>query len=108
MVDENRVSGTMKQAEGALKQVAGKLTGDSKLKTEGSADKLAGKAQNAMGGMKDALRDNQTRQDSIAGSPPLDISTDRTEGGSRDGGVALFRIPSHNKNLKNSSCMMRA
>jgi uncharacterized protein YjbJ (UPF0337 family) len=33
------------------------LTGDAKLKAEGAADKTAGKVQNAVGGVKDAVRD---------------------------------------------------
>jgi hypothetical protein len=39
------------------KQAAGKVTGDAKLQAEGSADKAAGKVQNAVGGAKDAVRD---------------------------------------------------
>jgi uncharacterized protein YjbJ (UPF0337 family) len=36
--------------------VAGKVTGDTKLESEGKADQVAGKVQNAVGGIKDALR----------------------------------------------------
>ena len=32
------------------------VTGDAKLEAEGKADKLAGKVQNAVGGLKDTLR----------------------------------------------------
>ncbi len=39
-----------------LKEAAGKLTGDAKLQADGKADKAAGKIQNAVGGVKDALR----------------------------------------------------
>ena len=39
-----------------MKEVAGKLTGDAKLEAEGKADKAAGKVQNAVGGIKDALK----------------------------------------------------
>jgi uncharacterized protein YjbJ (UPF0337 family) len=56
-MDKDRIEGSAKQAQSALKEVAGKLTGDSKLKAEGAADKLTGKLQNAVGGAKDALRD---------------------------------------------------
>ncbi len=55
-MDKDRIAGAGKQAKGTMKEVAGKVTGDAKLKAEGKADKLAGKAQNAMGGMKDAMR----------------------------------------------------
>ena len=57
MVDENRVKGAWDQAKGAVKEGAGKLTGDAKLEAEGKADKVAGKVQNAVGGAKDAARD---------------------------------------------------
>jgi uncharacterized protein YjbJ (UPF0337 family) len=56
-MDKNRIEGAAKQAKGAIKEAAGKMTGDSKLKAEGAADKLAGKVQNAVGGAKDAIRD---------------------------------------------------
>lgn len=56
-MDKDRVAGTAKQAKGSVKEMAGKVLGDSKLKAEGAADKLAGKAQNAAGSVKDAVRD---------------------------------------------------
>ena len=37
-------------------RLVGKVLGDSKLETEGKADKAAGKIQNAVGGLKDTLR----------------------------------------------------
>lgn len=57
MVDENRVKGAWDQAKGAVKEGAGKLTGDTKLEGEGKADKVAGKTENAVGGAKDTVRD---------------------------------------------------
>jgi uncharacterized protein YjbJ (UPF0337 family) len=56
-MDKDRIEGSATQAKGALKQAAGKITGDAKLQAEGSADKTKGKLQNAVGGAKDALRD---------------------------------------------------
>jgi uncharacterized protein YjbJ (UPF0337 family) len=56
-MDKDRVAGTAKQAKGSVKQMAGKVLGDNKLQAEGTADKLAGKAQNAVGSVKDAVRD---------------------------------------------------
>jgi len=56
MVDRDRIKGSAEQAKGKVKEVAGKLTGDSKLKSEGQADQLKGKVRNAVGGVKDALR----------------------------------------------------
>ena len=55
-MDKDRVEGVAKKVKGALKEGAGKLTGDTKLQAEGKADKVEGKVQNAVGGAKDALR----------------------------------------------------
>jgi uncharacterized protein YjbJ (UPF0337 family) len=52
---KDRIRGSAKQAKGAIKEGVGKVTGDSKLKAEGAMEKVAGKAQNAMGGIKDSL-----------------------------------------------------
>jgi len=57
-MDKDRIAGAAKQAKGAVKEAAGKLTGDAKLEGEGKADKVAGKVQNAVGGMKDAVRES--------------------------------------------------
>ena len=56
MVDKDRVAGSLEQAKGKVKEVAGKVTGDSKLEGEGKADQVKGKIQNAIGGIKDTLR----------------------------------------------------
>jgi uncharacterized protein YjbJ (UPF0337 family) len=56
-MDKDRIEGSANQVKGAIKQAAGKATGDSKLRAEGAADKAKGKLQNMVGGAKDALRD---------------------------------------------------
>ena len=55
-MDKDRIEGTAHQAKGAIKEAAGKLTGDAKTEAEGTAEKAAGKVQNAVGGLKDSLR----------------------------------------------------
>jgi uncharacterized protein YjbJ (UPF0337 family) len=59
MPDHDRVEGAAKNIGGKIKEAAGKLTGDEKLKAEGRADQVAGKVQNAVGGLKDTLRDDR-------------------------------------------------
>ena len=54
-MNEDRTEGSMKKMKGDVKEGAGNLTGDSKLQSEGKADKAEGKIQNAVGGIKDAL-----------------------------------------------------
>ena len=56
ITDKDRVVGSAKQIEGAVKQVVGKAVGDAKLESEGNADKIEGKVQNAIGGLKDTLK----------------------------------------------------
>ena len=55
-MDKDRIVGSAKQVKGAVKEVVGKAVGDTKLESEGKADKIEGKVQNAIGGLKDTLK----------------------------------------------------
>ncbi|KMO38726.1 CsbD-like protein [Methylobacterium variabile] len=55
-VDKDRVEGSATNLGGKVKEGAGNLTGDEKLKNEGIADQVKGKVQNAIGSVKDALK----------------------------------------------------
>jgi uncharacterized protein YjbJ (UPF0337 family) len=55
-MDKDRIKGSAKQAQGAVKEAVGKAVGDGKLAAEGGSDKVEGKIQNAVGGLKDELR----------------------------------------------------
>jgi uncharacterized protein YjbJ (UPF0337 family) len=59
MADHDRIEGAAKNMGGKIKEAAGKVTGDEKLKAEGRADQVEGKVQNTVGGVKDALRDDK-------------------------------------------------
>jgi uncharacterized protein YjbJ (UPF0337 family) len=56
IMDKDRVVGSAKEIKGAIKQMAGKTVGDAKLESEGRADTIEGKIQNAIGGLKDTLK----------------------------------------------------
>lgn len=56
MADKDRIEGAAKNIGGKIKEGIGNLTGDEKLKAEGKADQVEGKAQNAFGGLKDTLK----------------------------------------------------
>ena len=56
-MDKDRIAGAAHQAKGAVKEGVGKMVGDTKTQAEGAAEKVAGKAQSAVGGAKDAARD---------------------------------------------------
>ena len=56
-VDEDRTEGSMKKMGGNLKEGAGDLIGDEKMKRDGQSDQAEGKLQNAWGGAKDKARE---------------------------------------------------
>jgi uncharacterized protein YjbJ (UPF0337 family) len=56
-MDREHVKGTADKAKGAIKDTAGKLTGDKKLESEGKLDKAKGSAHNVAGDLKDAAKD---------------------------------------------------
>ena len=56
-MDKDRIAGAAKQAKGAIKLAAGNALGDSKLIAEGKNDKIEGRIQNAIGGLKDTVKD---------------------------------------------------
>lgn len=56
-MNKDRIEGSAEQAKGKVKEVAGKVTGDTKLETEGKTDQVKGKVQNTIGGVKDAVKE---------------------------------------------------
>ena len=58
-MDKDRVDGAAKTVGGNVKEAVGKLTGDQKTVAEGHAEQKVGEVQNAVGGMKDTVRDIQ-------------------------------------------------
>ena len=55
-MNKDRVIGAAKTAKGKVKAAVGKSVGDAKLIANGKSDQILGKAQNTMGGIKDAVR----------------------------------------------------
>jgi uncharacterized protein YjbJ (UPF0337 family) len=55
-MDKDRIKGSAQRAKGAVKEIVGKVAGDAKLEAEGKSEKIAGRVQNAVGGLKDKLR----------------------------------------------------
>jgi len=55
-MDKDRIAGSANEIKGAVKEIAGKAVGDAKLESDGKAEKIAGKVQNAIGGLKDTLK----------------------------------------------------
>jgi uncharacterized protein YjbJ (UPF0337 family) len=55
-MNEQHAKGAVDKAKGAVKDAAGKLTGDKSLQAEGKTDKAKGAARNLAGDAKDAAR----------------------------------------------------
>jgi uncharacterized protein YjbJ (UPF0337 family) len=55
-MDENQVEGAARDLGGKAEEMAGKLTGDTKMKADGAYDQVAGTAQKAFGQVKEAVR----------------------------------------------------
>ena len=55
-MDREHVRGPADKAKGAIKETAGKVTGDKQLESEGKVDKAKGDLHNAAGNIKDAAR----------------------------------------------------
>jgi len=56
-MDREHVKGVADKAKGAIKEGAGKMTGDKEMENEGKLDKARGSVHNAAGDVKDAARD---------------------------------------------------
>ena len=55
-MDKDRILGSAKEVKGKIKEAVGKAVGDAKLESEGTSDRIEGKVQNAVGGLKDAIK----------------------------------------------------
>jgi uncharacterized protein YjbJ (UPF0337 family) len=56
-MDREHVKGTADKAKDAIKDTAGKITGDKELQSEGKMDKAKGDLHNLKGDVKDAARE---------------------------------------------------
>jgi uncharacterized protein YjbJ (UPF0337 family) len=60
--DQDRTRGAANDLGGKIKEGMGKLTGDKSLESEGHMDQAKGKAQKALGDVKDALNPGPDRR----------------------------------------------
>ncbi|PNG26949.1 CsbD family protein [Methylocella silvestris] len=56
MVDKEHIKGAADKVKGAVKEAAGKVTGNDRLVAEGKADKAEGAVRQSVGDVKDAGR----------------------------------------------------
>ena len=66
-MNDDRVEGAAKNIGGKIKEGVGKAVGDTKLRREGQVDQVKGRAQNAIGGVKDTAREKLDSDDDKPG-----------------------------------------
>jgi uncharacterized protein YjbJ (UPF0337 family) len=55
-MDKEHIKGAADKASGAMKEAAGKITGNEKLEAEGKFDKVKGEVRQGVGDVKDQLK----------------------------------------------------
>ena len=55
-MDKEHIKGAADKASGAVKEAAGKITGNEKLEAEGKFDKAKGEVRQGVGDVKDELK----------------------------------------------------
>ena len=56
-MNKDQVKGRVEQTTGKVKEAAGKLVGNDRLRTEGAADQVKGKVQAGYGDAKENVKD---------------------------------------------------
>jgi len=62
-MDKDRVKGTMDDAAGRVKRQVGEWTGNTNAQVEGAAQQIKGKVEKAVGQVKDAARDADSKRE---------------------------------------------
>ena len=60
-MNDQHVKGTVNEVKGQIKENVGHLTGNEHIEHEGMIDRVKGKVQNAVGDLKDAVKDGIDR-----------------------------------------------
>lgn len=56
-MNKDQVKGRIEQTSGKIKEVAGKMVGNDRLRTEGNAEQVKGKVQAGYGDAKEGVKD---------------------------------------------------
>ncbi len=62
-MDKDRIQGTVDDAAGRIKRQAGEWTGNPRTQAEGAAQQIKGKAEKAVGQVKDAWREAEKQRE---------------------------------------------
>ncbi len=56
VMNKDQVKGRVKEAEGEIEEVAGKMVGNKRMENKGKVNKILGKVQGEYGDLKDDLK----------------------------------------------------
>ena len=56
--EQGQIKGAARQVKGAVKEAAGKATGNRQMEAEGAVEKTAGKVQNGFGNAQQKIKDS--------------------------------------------------
>jgi uncharacterized protein YjbJ (UPF0337 family) len=91
-MDKEHIKGAADKAKGAVKEAAGKMTGDREMQAEGKFDKAKGAAHKAAGDIKGRRSSSRTRfLETVISGPPAVAAfgrpfSSRSEKETRDAG----------------------
>jgi uncharacterized protein YjbJ (UPF0337 family) len=60
--NKDQVRGRVKAAKGQIKELAGKVLGDKKLRAKGNAQRVLGRAQATFGDIKQRVKDSSKKR----------------------------------------------
>jgi len=75
-MNDDKIKGTIDDAAGRAKRQVGEWTGDTKTQVDGAAQQVKGKAEKAVGNVRDAIHD-ATKHDATDRSVDRDIDDNR-------------------------------
>jgi uncharacterized protein YjbJ (UPF0337 family) len=55
-MNKDRIQGADREIKGAIKEAAGKVTGNTETQAEGNAERIVGKVQNHIGKAEDSVK----------------------------------------------------
>ena len=78
-MDKDRVKGSMDDAAGRVKRQVGEWTGDTQTQVDGATQQVKGKAEKAVGNLKDAVRNIGNHSSADREATTRDPETDDLE-----------------------------
>ena len=76
-MNDDKIKGTIDDAAGRAKRQVGEWTGDTKTQVDGAAQQVKGKAEKAVGNVRDAIHDATKHDATVDRDSDMDDNRDR-------------------------------